>query len=70
MLLKRGVIVKKIYVPYTYVDSNGNIIHTMREAKEFSFFKKIKIFILTIMFPITKNRKKLDNISGIKKYNR
>ncbi len=38
-----------IFVPHTYVDEHNNVVETIREAEEFSFFKKIKIFISTIM---------------------
>ncbi len=48
---------KMIFVPYTYVDEYNNVIEEIREAKEFSFFKKIFLFISTIMFSITSNKK-------------
>jgi hypothetical protein len=43
---------KIIFVPYTYVDEYNNVIEEIREAEEFSFFKKIKILISTIMLNI------------------
>ena len=62
---------KKIYVPYLYVDSNNNIIEEIRETEEFSFFKKIKILIFEIIFNITgkeKWEKRLNKISSIKEW--
>ena len=37
---------KMIFIPYTYVDEYNNVIEEIREAEEFSFFKKIKILFL------------------------
>ena len=48
---------KIIFVPYTYVDEYNNIIEEIKEAKEFSFFKKIKIIIFKIMCSKTGNKK-------------
>ena len=62
---------KKIYVPYLYVDNNNNIIEEIREAEEFSFFRKIKILIFQIIFNITgkeKWKKRLNKISSIKEW--
>ena len=45
-----------IFITYIYIDEYNNVIEEIREAEEFSFFKKIKILISTIMFSITSNK--------------
>lgn len=46
---------KTIFVPYTFVDKNGNVITEIREAKEFSTFKKIKNLIFYLFYNIRGN---------------
>ena len=42
-----------IYVPYSFIDENGNVIEEIREAKEISIFKRIKNLIVAIFYNIT-----------------